>query len=139
MKTAVFLVAVPCSAVQDYQSFRGACCLHNEDITQMSVTFHQTTQCNNPEGSHFHTHNHENLKSHTVQKMAVQKFVPSKIKMQFRTSINLLNTSTSVNMGNHIGLYNLAYTLHTVAQVRNTLQANPCLSATSFLRIRQPI
>jgi hypothetical protein len=30
------------------------------------VNFYQTTQRNNPEDSHIHTHHHENLKSYSV-------------------------------------------------------------------------
>jgi hypothetical protein len=32
--------------------------------SDMSVNFYQTTWCNNPEDSHFHTRHHENLKAH---------------------------------------------------------------------------
>jgi hypothetical protein len=34
------------------------------NTSEMLVNFYQTTQCNNPEDSHLHTHCCENLKSH---------------------------------------------------------------------------
>jgi hypothetical protein len=36
-------------------------------ISERSVNFYQTTQCNNPECSHLHTCRRENLKSHTIK------------------------------------------------------------------------
>jgi hypothetical protein len=67
MKMAVFWVVGPCSLVEVYRRFRGACCLHNEgnellialmmataSTSETSVNFHQTTQRNNPEDSHLH-------------------------------------------------------------------------------------
>jgi hypothetical protein len=41
MKMAVFRVVAPCSMVEVYRRFRGACCLH-----------HQTTRRTNPEDGH---------------------------------------------------------------------------------------
>jgi hypothetical protein len=65
LKMAVFWVIVPCSLVQAYRHFRGACCLHHQgDHPEMSVNFYQTTWRTNPEDSHLHTCCHENLKSH---------------------------------------------------------------------------
>jgi hypothetical protein len=37
------------------------------NTSEMSVNFYQTTQCDNPEDSHLHTHHHENLKSHELR------------------------------------------------------------------------
>jgi hypothetical protein len=52
MKIAVFWVVVPCSLVEVYRRFRGACCLqHQGDRTQ---------------DSHLHTCRRKNLKSHLV-------------------------------------------------------------------------
>jgi hypothetical protein len=50
MKMAFFWVVAPCSLVEVYQRFRGACFLHHQGD---DGNFYQTTQCNNPEGSHF--------------------------------------------------------------------------------------
>jgi hypothetical protein len=71
LKMTVFWYVVPCSLVEVYQHFRGACCLHNQgDVALMmeaastpetSVNFYQTIWCNIPEDSHLHTHHHENL------------------------------------------------------------------------------
>jgi hypothetical protein len=58
MKMAVFWVVVPCSLVEVYQHFRGACCLHHQGDEAEStsettlVNFIQTTQWSNPEDSH---------------------------------------------------------------------------------------
>jgi hypothetical protein len=51
MKMAVFWVVAPCSLVEVYRRFRGACCLHHQD-NETSVNFYQTTWRNNPENSH---------------------------------------------------------------------------------------
>jgi hypothetical protein len=58
VKTAVFWIVEPCSLVEVYRRFRGACCLHHQGDespcdggTITSVNFYQTTQRNNPEGS----------------------------------------------------------------------------------------
>jgi hypothetical protein len=72
---AVFWVVAPCSLVEVYHCFRGACRLHHwgtlmteaARTSEMSVNFYQTTRHNNPEDSHLHTQCHENLKSHLVQ------------------------------------------------------------------------
>jgi hypothetical protein len=45
---AVFWVVAPCSLVEVYRHFRGACCLHHQG---------------NSKDSHLRTHRRENLKS----------------------------------------------------------------------------
>jgi hypothetical protein len=72
VKMAVFWAVAPCSLVEVYQRFRGACCLQHQsdhrlvmeaaDTPETSVNFYQTTRCNNPEDSHLHTRRLENLK-----------------------------------------------------------------------------
>jgi hypothetical protein len=66
VKMAVFWVVAPCSLVEVYRRFRGACCLHYQgDVTsltalmveaagtsEMPVKFYQTTRRNDPEDSH---------------------------------------------------------------------------------------
>jgi hypothetical protein len=61
MKMAVFWVVAPCSLVEVYRRFRGACC-HHQAITlmmkaastsEMSVNFYQAARLNNPENSQF--------------------------------------------------------------------------------------
>jgi hypothetical protein len=62
MKVTVFWDVAPCSLVEVYQHFRGACCLHHQDIITLmleavttpetSVNFYQMTQCNILEDSH---------------------------------------------------------------------------------------
>jgi hypothetical protein len=72
----------PCSLVEVYRRFRGACCLHHQgdeslvalmmeaaSTSETSVNFYQTTRCNTPEDSHLHTRSHEKLKSHQLQEM----------------------------------------------------------------------
>jgi hypothetical protein len=54
-KMTVFWVFVPCSLVEVYRCFRGACCLNTlmmeaASTSEMSVNY-QTTHWNNPEGS----------------------------------------------------------------------------------------
>jgi hypothetical protein len=60
VKMAVFWVVAPCSLVEVYRRFRGACCLHHQAALMMktaitsetSVNFHPTTRRNNPENSY---------------------------------------------------------------------------------------
>jgi hypothetical protein len=58
MKLAVFWVVSPCSLVEVYKHFRGACCLvivlMMEALSTFGilVNFYQTTWCNNPEDGH---------------------------------------------------------------------------------------
>jgi hypothetical protein len=55
MNMAQFCVVAPCSLVEVYRSFRGACCLHHygdETTSEMSINFYQTARRNNPEDSH---------------------------------------------------------------------------------------
>jgi hypothetical protein len=49
-KMAVFWVVAPCSLVEVYQRFRGACCLHHQG-DQGTL---KTTRRYNPEDSHLH-------------------------------------------------------------------------------------
>jgi glycyl-tRNA synthetase alpha subunit len=69
-----FWDVTPCSLVEVYRSFIGACCLHHQALmmeavstSETSVNFYQTTRGNIPEDSHLHTHRHQNLKSHQVR------------------------------------------------------------------------
>jgi hypothetical protein len=56
MKMTIFWDVVPCSLVEVYRHFRGACCLHYQgDIVstcETFVNFYQTTGRNIPEDSH---------------------------------------------------------------------------------------
>jgi hypothetical protein len=57
MKMIVFWVVAPCSLVEVYQLFRGACCLHHQgnepaSTSETLVNFYQTTRRYNPEDSH---------------------------------------------------------------------------------------
>jgi hypothetical protein len=59
VKMAVFWVVAPCSLVEVYQRFGGACNLAALMMEAAStsgtlVNFYQTTWCNNPEDSHLH-------------------------------------------------------------------------------------
>jgi hypothetical protein len=63
MKMAVFWVVAPCSLVEVYRCFRGACCLHHPLIALMMeaantsetlISFYQTTWRNNREDSHLY-------------------------------------------------------------------------------------
>jgi hypothetical protein len=64
---AVFWVLAPCSPVDVYGRFTGACCLIMEEAgtSEASVNFYQTTRRKNPEDSHLHIRRRENLKSHS--------------------------------------------------------------------------
>jgi hypothetical protein len=57
---AVVWFVAPCSLVEVYRCFRGACCLHH----QGDSPDYQTIWRNNPEDRHLHTRRRENLKSH---------------------------------------------------------------------------
>jgi hypothetical protein len=59
---AVFWVVAPCSLIEVYRRFRGACCLHQGDALMMEAA--SAARRNNPEDSHLHSRRHENLKSH---------------------------------------------------------------------------
>jgi hypothetical protein len=50
MKMTVVRVVTPCSLIEFYRHFRGACCLHRQG-DETSVKFYQTTRRNNPEDS----------------------------------------------------------------------------------------
>jgi hypothetical protein len=54
----VFWVVAPCSLVEIYRRFRGACVLMIEatSISETSINFYQTTRRNNPEDSHLYIH-----------------------------------------------------------------------------------
>jgi hypothetical protein len=66
MKMVVFWVVAPCSLVEVYRRFKGACCLYIRAMStsETSVNIYQTTRCNNPEDSHLHTRRSKNLKSY---------------------------------------------------------------------------
>jgi hypothetical protein len=70
VKTTVFWDVAPCSLVEIFRRFRGACCLHHlgdekaAGTSETSVDFYQSTRHNIPEDSHLHTRRRENLKSH---------------------------------------------------------------------------
>jgi hypothetical protein len=73
---AVFWVVAPCSLVEVYRRFRGACCLHHHHhqgialmmeaagTSETLVNFHQTTGRYIPEDNYLRTHRRENLKSY---------------------------------------------------------------------------
>jgi hypothetical protein len=72
LKMAGSLVAAPCSLVEVYRRFQGACCLHHQGdemvmeaarAYEMSINFYQTTRSNNPKDSHIHTFRCKNVKS----------------------------------------------------------------------------
>jgi hypothetical protein len=73
---AVFWVIAPCSLVEVYQRFRGACCLHHQGdewmmmeaarTSETLVNVYQTTRCYSPEDSHLRTYRRENLKSYLI-------------------------------------------------------------------------
>jgi hypothetical protein len=55
MKVAIVCVDAPCSLVEAYRRFRGACCLHHQgDRLGTSVSLYQSALSINPEDSHFH-------------------------------------------------------------------------------------
>jgi hypothetical protein len=73
LKMAVFWVVAPCSQVEVYRRFRGACSLHLHVIALItetasasgtSVNVHQSTRRYNPDDSHLYSRRRENLKSH---------------------------------------------------------------------------
>jgi hypothetical protein len=72
MKIAVFWVVAPCSLVEVYQRFRGACCLHHhrrpvdEASTSETSVNYQITRRKDPENNHLHTCSRKNQKSHTT-------------------------------------------------------------------------
>jgi hypothetical protein len=61
MKITVLWDVAPCSLVEVYRRFRGACCPHHPETL---VNFYKSTRRNNPEDSRLHTPRRENLKSH---------------------------------------------------------------------------
>jgi hypothetical protein len=70
MMMAVFWVVALCSLVEDYQRFRGTCCLHHQIALMMEAAITSemlinTTQCYNPEDSHLNTNNNGKIKSVT--------------------------------------------------------------------------
>jgi hypothetical protein len=68
MKMAVLWDVEPCSLLEVYWHFRGACYLHHQALSastsETSVDFYQTTQHNNLEDNHLHTLFHENHRSY---------------------------------------------------------------------------
>jgi hypothetical protein len=77
-------VIEPCSLVEVYRRFIGACCL-NHHTFETSVNVYQTTR-RNPEDSHLHTRRHENLKSHsffTVSSLYVSLFFNNKASLPY--------------------------------------------------------
>jgi hypothetical protein len=77
---AFWVVALP-RLVELYRLFRGACCLHHQNMmeaastSETSVKFYNTTRRNNPEGSHLYTRRRENLKSHICLFISADKFI----------------------------------------------------------------
>jgi hypothetical protein len=76
MKMTVFWDVAPCTLVEIYWCFRGACCLHLialmmevASTSDTSVNFYQTTRCNISEDSHLHTCRCEKLKSQKLNKI----------------------------------------------------------------------
>jgi hypothetical protein len=74
-KMAVFWDVAPCSLVEVYRRFGGACCSHHlaDDegaviSSETSVHFYQTTRRNIPEDSLLQTGNREDLMSHQYDK-----------------------------------------------------------------------
>jgi hypothetical protein len=65
MKMAVFWDFAPCSMVEIDQRFRGAYCLHHQGGVTVGK-FLPDYMVQHPDGSHFHIHHRENLKSHKV-------------------------------------------------------------------------
>jgi hypothetical protein len=49
MKMAVSWDVAPCNLAEVYRRFKGACCLHYQGTSEMSVSFYQTTRRNIPE------------------------------------------------------------------------------------------
>jgi hypothetical protein len=69
LKMTVFWDVAPCSLVEVYQNFKGACCLillnmEAASTSEVLTNFNHTTQCNISEDSHLHTCHNENLTSH---------------------------------------------------------------------------
>jgi hypothetical protein len=79
MKMAVFWVVAPCSLLEVYRRFSGACRLHHQVLialmieaastSETSVKLYQPTRHNNPEDSQLHTGRRENLKSYVLKKV----------------------------------------------------------------------
>jgi hypothetical protein len=70
---ALSCVVAPCSLVEVYRRFRGACFLRQVaevlimeavNISEKSVHLYKTTRRNNSKDSHLHTSRRENLISH---------------------------------------------------------------------------
>jgi hypothetical protein len=69
IKMTVFWDAAPCSLLEVYRRFRGACCaialmMETANTSETPVSFYQATRRNILEDSHLHTRHRENLKSH---------------------------------------------------------------------------
>jgi hypothetical protein len=65
----IFWVVAPCSLVEVYRRFRGACSrfalmMEAAGTSETSVNFYQNTRRNNLEDGNLHARPHENLKSH---------------------------------------------------------------------------
>jgi hypothetical protein len=67
-KMAVVWIVTLCSLVEftDVSEVLAALMMEAASTCDTSVNFYQTTQRNNPEGSHHNTHLRENLKYHTL-------------------------------------------------------------------------
>jgi hypothetical protein len=81
MKMTAFWDIAPCSLIVVDWHIRVVYCLHHQGLddggvhtSEMSVYYNETTQCNIPEGYHFHTRCCENLKFHTVILMLGVKY-----------------------------------------------------------------
>jgi hypothetical protein len=84
------LVVVPCSLVEVFQNFRGACCpimpsitlmMDAASISEIMVNFYETTYCNIPEESHHYTCYCENQKFEKMNFNLLIGIVSSKIKV----------------------------------------------------------
>jgi hypothetical protein len=90
---AVVWVVAPCTVVEVYRRFRGACYIHHQgdqaaSTSETSVNIHQTTWRNNPEDSH-----RENLKSHLFSTRLLFK---TQTTGQFRKKVTLSHVYNEV-------------------------------------------
>jgi hypothetical protein len=112
---AVFWAVVPCSLVEVYRRFRGACCLRHQ------VNFHQTTRRNNPEDNHFRTRRRENLKCQIYLEFYIIIDTPTDITLVIITYFLAVSKLTNTTQNFIIRKY--AYNLFTTTfKLENTSQ-----------------